>query len=85
MSDEPIPETRDFDYLERAVVHLLTDAEHHPPVWHIADIGRELDYFDPRSLTNPLIQAGLLHRLGDEFVVATPAACKIVGLAGRVA
>ncbi len=84
MPDEPIPETRDFDHLEREVVYLLTDPEHHPPVWRIADLGRELDYFDPTSLVDPLVQARLLHLLGDEFVVATPAAYKMVGLTGQV-
>jgi hypothetical protein len=69
--------------LEREVVYLLTDPEHHPPVWRIADLGRELDYFDPNSLVNPLVQAGPMHRLSDEFVIATPAAYKMVGLTGQ--
>jgi hypothetical protein len=48
-------------------------------------LGRELDYFDPESLVSPLVQAGLLHRLGDDFVIATPAAHKMVCLTGQVA
>jgi hypothetical protein len=27
--------------LEREVVYLLTDPEHHPPVWRIADLGQD--------------------------------------------
>jgi hypothetical protein len=70
--------------MEREVVYLLTDPEHHPPIWCIADLGRELDYFDPKSLVDPLVQARLLHRLSDEFVIATPAAYEVVGLTGQV-
>lgn len=84
MPEEPIPETRDSDYLEREVVYLLTDPKRHPPVWRISDLARELDYFDPESLVDPLVQAGLLHRLSDEFVIATPASYKMVGLTGQV-
>lgn len=84
MQGQHTDEERDCEYLEKAVVYLLTDPEHHQPVWKIEDLGRELDYFDPRSLVNPLVQAGLLYRITDEFVVATPAAFKLVSLTGQV-
>ncbi len=69
-TDEPL---RDFDFLEREIVYLLTDPSEHPTVWSVTDLGRELDYFDPKAVVNPLVQAGLLHRLCDGFVIATPA------------
>ncbi len=84
MPDQPT-EDRDIGQLEKRAVYLLTDPEHYPPIWKIADLGRELDYFDPESLVGPLCQVGLLHRVADEFVVAAPAAFKLVGFTGQVA
>ncbi len=81
MSDQPTPD-RDFDHMEREVVYLLTEPGQ-PSVWKIKDLGRALDYFDPASLVMPLVRARLLHLLGKKFVVATPAAYKLVGLTGQ--
>lgn len=90
MQDEPTstPQTRgdrDFGEMERAVLYLLTDPCSQPTVWLVADIGRELEYFDPEALIFPLLRAGLIHRVGDGFVLATPAAFYFVGLVGHVA
>jgi hypothetical protein len=86
MPDESTPSerSRDFGDMEREVVYLLTDPERQPTVWLIADIGRELDYFDPESVVYPLCRAGLLHKTGDEFVLATPAVFHLVALVGHV-
>jgi AraC-like DNA-binding protein len=63
-----------WEALEREAVYLLTDPDRYPPVWSVADLGREIGYSDPESLVRPLVNAGMLHRIGDGFVVATPAA-----------
>jgi hypothetical protein len=83
MQSEPIPE-RDFDRLEREAVYLLTDPERHPPIWALADIGRELDTHDPEAIVAPLVRAGLLNRTSEDYVFATPAAFKWVQLVGHV-
>ena len=83
MPDEnPIPE-RDFGVLERETFYLMTSSEQ-PPVWALADIGRELDTHDPEAIVRPLVCAGLLYRTRDGFVFATPAAFKWVELVGHV-
>lgn len=79
---EPTGDVRSFDSLEREIVYLLT--EQCPTVWSVADLGRELDYYDPNAVIRPLRCAGLLHRLCEGFVVATPAAFNLVGLTGTV-
>jgi hypothetical protein len=83
MHDEPTPNarTRDVGDIERDVVYLLTDPSRNPTIWSIADLGREVEYFDPESIVLPLHRAGLLHRTG-AFVFATPAAFHLVGLVG---
>ena len=88
MQDKPTPENltrgdRDFGDMERSVVYMLTDPGSQPTLWSVADLGRDLEYFDPESLIHPLHRAGLLHRMG-EFVFATPAAFHLVGLTGHV-
>jgi hypothetical protein len=84
MPDEnPTPE-RDFGDMELSVVYLLTDPCREPTVWSVADIGREIDYFDPESVVYPLRRAGLVHRTSDGFVLATPAAFHLVSLVGHV-
>jgi hypothetical protein len=82
MPDESTPD-RDFGDMERAVLYLLTDPERHPTIWSVADIGREIQYFDPEAIVYPLRNAGLVHRIG-EYVFATPAAFHWVGLVGHV-
>ena len=75
---------RDFGDMERDVVYLLTDPCRQPTVWSIADIGREIEFFDPESLIRPLCHAGLVYRMGDDFVLATPAAFHMASLVGPV-
>jgi hypothetical protein len=74
---------RDWGQMERSVVYLLTDPCCQPTVWSVADIGRELEYFDPEALTRPLCGKGLLHRIGEGFVIATPAAFHMASLVGH--
>jgi len=91
MPNEPTPEEhltrgeRDWGELERLVLYMLTDPESQPTLWSIPDIGRELAYFDPDALLEPLWRAGLVHRLGKEFVFATPSAFHFVSLVGHIA
>jgi len=40
---------------------------------------------DPDAVVRPLRNAGLVHRTTDDFVFATPAAYRMVELAGHVA
>jgi hypothetical protein len=86
MPDEnPTHDLRDWDALERDVVYLLTDPDRSPTICSVADIGLALDTQDPMVLIRPLCGVGLLHRTADDFVFATPAAYRMVGLVGRVA
>jgi hypothetical protein len=86
--ENPTPDlTRDersFGDMERAVVYLLTDPCRQPTLWTLPDIGRELEYFDPDMLIEPLLRAGLLHRTSDGYVFATPAAFHLTSLVGHV-
>ncbi|HSZ13231.1 MAG TPA: hypothetical protein VK790_04270 [Solirubrobacteraceae bacterium] len=82
MPDENPTDAPDFDVLERETVYLMTSSDQ-PPVWKLADIGRELETHDPESLVRPLVAAGLLYRQGD-LVFASPAAFKWVQLTGHV-
>jgi hypothetical protein len=82
--DEPNEQSERWDARELAVVNLLTDPGCHPAVWSIADLGREIDYFDPDAVVLPLCSAGLLHRLSDGFVVASPAAYRMVQMVGHL-
>jgi hypothetical protein len=79
MPDENSNE-RDWEALERETVYLLTDPTGHPPIWLVADIGRELEDTDPDAIVN----AGLLHRTSDDHVFATPAAFKMVQMVVHV-
>jgi hypothetical protein len=82
---DPALDNRDWGELERSVLYLLTDPQHQPTVWSIPDIGREMAYFDPDALVEPLWRAGLVHRLGKDLVFARPAAFHFVSLVGHVA
>jgi hypothetical protein len=83
MPDEnPTPAER-YSMMEREAVYLLTDPGEHPPIYSVADIGRQLETSDPDAILRPLRNAGLIHRMG-EFVFATPAAYRMVGIVGRV-
>jgi hypothetical protein len=74
---------REYDAMEREAVYLMTDPDHHPLVWSLADLGRQIETNDPDAIIRPLLNAGLIHRTGD-CVFATPAAYKMVGLVGQV-
>jgi hypothetical protein len=75
---------RDFGQMEQMVLYLLTDPENQPTIWSIPDIGREMAYYDPDALVEPLHRAGLVHRIGKELVFATPSAFHFVSLVGHV-
>jgi hypothetical protein len=81
----PDDQMREFDAMELEIVYLLTDMNRHPPIWSVMDIGRALGTDDPDAVVRPLRNAGLVHRTTDDFVFATPAAYRMVELAGHVA
>ena len=81
---EPNEQAEKWDGLEREAIYLLTDPDSFPTIWSMADLGRELDHFDPVAVIRPLRLAGLVHRTSDGFVFASPAAYKMVGLVGHV-
>ena len=83
MPDENPTQLRDFDVMERETFYLLTDPARQPPIWALADLGRELDTHDPEAVVAPLVRAGLVRRT-DDLVFATPAAFKWVELVGHV-
>jgi hypothetical protein len=73
---------REFEEMERIALYLLTDPENQPTIWSIPDIGRAMAYYDPRdALVEPLHRAGLVRRIGKEFVFATERV--LLRLAGR--
>ena len=84
MQDQPNEQERKWDELERSTLYLLTDPDRYPPIWSVADLGREIDYFDPDAVVRPLCNAGLMHRVTDGLVVATPAAYRMVQIVGQV-
>jgi antirestriction protein len=84
MQDQPNEQERKWHAMERDVVYLLTDPDRYPSIWSIADVGREIDYFDPEAVVRPLRNAGLVHRTSDGFVFATAAASRLVQLVGHV-
>jgi hypothetical protein len=75
---------RDFGEMESIVLYLLTDPENQPTIWSVPDIGRKMAYYDPDALVERLHRAGLVHRIGKEFVFATPSAFHFVSLVGQV-
>lgn len=82
--DEPNERMREWDVMEREAVYAMTDPERFPPVWSVADLGRELETNEPEAVLRPLVNAGLVNRSSEDFVFATPAAFKWVELVGRV-
>jgi hypothetical protein len=84
MPDENPTQPRDWDVIERETVYLLTDPEHHPSIWSVADLGREIETSDPMAVIRPLRDAGLVNLTSENYVFATPAAYKMVGLVGQV-
>jgi hypothetical protein len=85
MQDQPNEPLRDFDVMGRETLYLLTDPDRWPPIWSVADIGRELETSDPEAVIRPLRNAGLIHRTADGFVFATAAAFRMVQIVGQVA
>ena len=84
MPDQPNEQMRHWDAMERETLYLLTDPERYPPIWSIADVGREIEYHDPEAVIRPLCNAGLINRTSDDFVFATAAAFRMVQLVGQV-
>jgi hypothetical protein len=84
MPDQSTPEPRNFGDMERDVVYLLTDPCRQPTLWAVPDIGRELDYFDPQCVIEPLLRVGLIYKTSDGFVFASPAAFHLTSLVGHV-
>ena len=82
MQSEPTHD-RDFGAMERETVYLMTSADQ-PPIWALADIGRELETTDPEAIVRPLVHTGLLNLTSEKYVFATPAAFKWVELVGHV-
>lgn len=67
MPTEP-NEQRDWDVLEKQALYLLTDPERSPTLWSVAELGREIDYFDADAVVYTLRKAGLVHQTADGFV-----------------
>jgi hypothetical protein len=84
MQDQPNEQMRKWDVMEREALYLLTDPDRYPPIWSIADVGREIEYYDPMAVIRPLCNAGLVHRISDDFVFATAAAFRMVQMVGHV-
>jgi hypothetical protein len=84
MQYQPNEQMRKWDVMEREALYLLTDPDRYPPIWSIADMGREIEYFDPEAVIRPLCNAGLIHRTSDGFVFATAAAFRMVQMVGQV-
>jgi hypothetical protein len=86
MQDQPNEQMRAWDVMEREVVYILTDPGRYPPIWSVADLGREIEYFDPDpdAVIRPLVNAGLVHKTSDGYVLATAAAFRMVQFTGHV-
>jgi hypothetical protein len=84
MQDQPNEQMRKWDVMERDALYLLTDPGRYPPIWSVADIGREIEHYDPDAVLRPLRNAGLIHRTSDGFVFATAAAFRMVQMVGHV-
>ncbi len=82
-AENPTP-LRDFDVMEREALYLLTDPDRYPPIWSMADIGRELETEDPEAVVRPLRNAGLVHTIAGDCVFASAAAFKLVQIVGQV-
>jgi hypothetical protein len=86
MHENPTPEPEpepEYDVLARETVYLMTSSDQ-PPVWALADIGRELEINDPEALVRPLVCAGLLYCTREDFVFASPAAFKMTQMTGHI-
>jgi hypothetical protein len=84
MQEQPNEQMRDWDVMERETLYLLTDTGRYPPIWSIADVGREIEHYDPEAVIRPLRNAGLIHRTSDGFIFATAAAFRMVQMVGQV-
>ncbi len=84
MQDQPNEQMQRWDVREREALYLLTDPDRYPPIWSIAEVGRQIEYFDPEAVIRPLCNAGLVHRTSDGFVFASVAAFRMVQMVGHV-
>ncbi len=85
MPDEnPNEQMRKWDALEREAVYVMTEPERYPPIWSVEDLSRELEIRDPDAVLRPLVNAGLVHRIGEDVVFASASAFKMVALVGQV-
>jgi hypothetical protein len=84
MQDQPNEQMREWDVMEHETLYLLTDPDHYPPIWSIADVGRKIECDDPEAVIRPLCNSGLVHRTSDGFVFATAAAFRMVQIVGHV-
>jgi len=82
MQQEPTHEPV-YDVEAREAVYLMTSTGQ-PPIWMLADIGRELETHDPEAIVRPLVAAGLLYRTSEGHVFASPAAYRMVAMTGHV-
>jgi hypothetical protein len=82
--DNPNEQLRHWDALEREAVYVMTDPQRYAPIWSVADLGRELETRDPDAVLRPLVNAGLVHRIGNDVVFASASAFKMVALVGQV-
>lgn len=87
MSDESQADR--WEGRERDALYALVPGEDqdYMSIWSIADLGREIDYFDPMAALLPLITSGLVHVIGEgdgRFVFATRAGVKAVAMIGKV-
>lgn len=84
MPDQPNEQMRKWDVMERETLYLLTDPDRYLPIWSIADVAREIEYYDAEAVIRPLCNAGLIHRTSDGFIFATAAAFRMVQMVGHV-
>jgi hypothetical protein len=84
MPDQPNEQMRRWDVREREALYLLTDPDRYPPLWSVAEVGLQIEYFDPEAVIRPLCNAGLVHRTSDGFVFASVAAFRMVQMVGHV-
>jgi hypothetical protein len=87
MPDEnPTPDrASELDTVERDILYLLTGEGNAPPVWSVADLGRDLEDADTAEVAvNGLHRTGLIHKITDDFVFASRAGWRVVQLVGHV-
>lgn len=80
-TDPTDEDVRSFDELERDVLHALTlDRQ---SVWTVDDLGRAVNsQIGAVDAVVGLLQAGLIHKTRDGFVIASYAGCRAVATLG---